>query len=72
MVVGGQAEQPSQMVEKEKSNLVNGVGDGISKGKGCTAPSQEDIGLMMAAPGSWSFILICSHWREALVNGSGG
>lgn len=40
---------------------------GISKGKGYTAPSQGDIELMLAASKRCSPILICIHWREALV-----
>lgn len=48
------------------------MGDWISKGKGCIALSQGDTGSMMAALRRWSFSLLCSHWRKALVvSGSG-
>lgn len=48
-------------IKKNGIYLKKKLGDGVVKGKGCPAPSQGDVGAMLAAPG-----LECHPHRKSL------
>lgn len=55
--------------EQRKLDLFKekGMGDGDLQGERLHIPEPWGLGWMMAAPRSWSFVLICLHWRTAFV-----